>query len=38
MTSKTSTPEPIRDNVGGTDPGSRNVELDTQNPDILTPS
>lgn len=37
MTSKSSTPEPIRDNVGGSDPGPRNVELDRQNPDILTP-
>ena len=36
MTSKTS-PEPIQGNVGGTDPGPRNVELDRQNPDILTP-
>lgn len=34
--SKTS-PEPIQGNVGGTDPGPRNVELDRQNPDILTP-
>jgi oxalate decarboxylase len=36
MMSKTS-PEPIQGNVGGTDPGPRNVELDRQNPDILTP-
>lgn len=34
--SKTS-PEPIQGNVGGTDPGPRNIELDRQNPDILTP-
>jgi oxalate decarboxylase len=37
MTSKTSTPEPIQCNVGGTDPGPRNVELVRQNPDIPTP-
>jgi oxalate decarboxylase len=30
-------PQPIRANVGGTDPGPRNVSLDRQNPDILTP-
>jgi oxalate decarboxylase len=36
MMSKTS-PEPIQGNVGGTDPGPRNVELDRQNPDMLTP-
>jgi oxalate decarboxylase len=36
MISETSS-EPIQGNVGGTDPGPRNVELDRQNPDILTP-
>lgn len=30
-------PEPIQGNVGGTDPGPRNIELDRQNPDVLTP-
>ena len=30
-------PQPIRDGVGATDPGPRNVPLDLQNPDILTP-
>ncbi len=30
-------PQPIRSNEGGTDPGPRNVPLDRQNPDILTP-
>ncbi len=30
-------PQPIRGNEGGTDPGPRNVALDRQNPDMLTP-
>src|SRR5216683_6400114 len=30
-------PQPIRGNEGGTDPGPRNIALDQQNPDILTP-
>src|SRR5437763_14299527 len=30
-------PQPIRGNEGGADPGPRNVPLDRQNPDILTP-
>jgi len=30
-------PQPIRGNEGGTDAGPRNVPLDRQNPDILTP-
>ena len=30
-------PQPIRGNDGGTDPGPRNILLDRQNPDILTP-
>jgi oxalate decarboxylase len=30
-------PQPIRDGAGATDPGSRNVLLDRQNPDLLTP-
>jgi len=30
-------PQPIRDGTGATDPGPRNVLLDRQNPDILTP-
>ena len=30
-------PQPIRGNEGGTDPGPRNITLDRQNPDILTP-
>ena len=30
-------PQPLRDHVGGTDPGPRNIPLDRQNPDILTP-
>jgi oxalate decarboxylase len=29
--------QPIRGDKGATDPGPRNVELDRQNPDILTP-
>jgi len=29
--------QPIRDGAGATDPGPRNVLLDRQNPDILTP-
>lgn len=36
-TSKTLEPQPIRGNLGGTDPGPRNILLDQQNPDILTP-
>jgi oxalate decarboxylase len=30
-------PQPTRGNEGGTDPSPRNVALDRQNPDILTP-
>ncbi len=30
-------PQPIRDHAGGTDLGPRNIVLDRQNPDILTP-
>src|SRR5437868_15207107 len=30
-------PQPIRGNEGATDPGPRNVALDRQNPDMLTP-
>jgi oxalate decarboxylase len=30
-------PQPIRGKEGGTDPGPRNIALDRQNPDILTP-
>ena len=30
-------PQPIRGHEGGTDPGPRNMALDRQNPDILTP-
>jgi oxalate decarboxylase len=30
-------PQPIRDDYGATDPGPRNVLLDLQNPNILTP-
>ncbi|HLI06060.1 MAG TPA: cupin domain-containing protein [Ktedonobacteraceae bacterium] len=30
-------PQPIRDGAGATDPDLRNVLLDRQNPDILTP-
>ncbi|MBO0780605.1 MAG: oxalate decarboxylase family bicupin [Ktedonobacteraceae bacterium] len=30
-------PQPVRENVGGTDPGPRNIPLDQQNPDMLTP-
>jgi oxalate decarboxylase len=30
-------PQPIREKEGGTDPGPRNILLDQQNPDILTP-
>jgi oxalate decarboxylase len=31
------TPQPVRPGRGGTDPGSRNITLDRQNPDILVP-
>ncbi len=31
------TPQPIRGNAGGTDPGPRNVERDRQNPNVLAP-
>ncbi len=34
---KQNVPQPIRGNEGGTDPGPRNVGLDQQNPDVLTP-
>ena len=37
MVSERSIPEPIGHDIGGTDPGPRNKELDRQNPDILTP-
>src|SRR5215469_563281 len=30
-------PQPLRDHAGGTDPGPRNIPLDRQNPDMLTP-
>jgi oxalate decarboxylase len=30
-------PQPVRETKGASDPGPRNVELDRQNPDILTP-
>ncbi len=30
-------PQPIRGKEGGTDPGPRNLSLDQQNPDLLTP-
>src|SRR5258707_5196144 len=30
-------PQPMRDGAGATDPGPRNILLDRQNPDILTP-
>src|SRR5947209_9131893 len=30
-------PQPIQGHEGGTDPGPRNIALDRQNPDILTP-
>ena len=30
-------PQPMTDGVGATDPGPRNVLLDLQNPDLLTP-
>lgn len=30
-------PQPIRDGFGATDPGPRNVVVDRQNPDLLTP-
>ncbi len=34
---QSSIPQPIRGTKGATDPGPRNLELDRQNPDILTP-
>src|SRR5437879_13591111 len=34
---KNQVPQPIREKEGGTDPGPRNILLDQQNPDILTP-
>src|SRR4051812_23968346 len=30
-------PQPMTDGVGATDPGPRNILLDLQNPDLLTP-
>ena len=36
MTEK-NTPQPIRGDKGASDPGPRNIALDLQNPDILTP-
>jgi oxalate decarboxylase len=30
-------PQPMRDGVGATDPGPRNIERDRQNPDLLVP-
>jgi len=30
-------PQPMRDGVGATDPGPRNIERDRQNPDMLVP-
>jgi oxalate decarboxylase len=35
--SSSTTPQPIRDGSGASDPGPRNVTLDIQNPDILNP-
>jgi oxalate decarboxylase len=37
MDPESTVPEPMRDNTGSTDLGPRNIELDRQNPDILTP-
>ncbi|HTJ39995.1 MAG TPA: hypothetical protein VL738_42900 [Dactylosporangium sp.] len=37
MTNPERLPEPVRGYKGGTDTGPRNVELDRQNPDVLTP-
>ncbi|GAA4250276.1 oxalate decarboxylase family bicupin [Dactylosporangium darangshiense] len=37
MTNPERLPEPVRGHKGGTDTGPRNVELDRQNPDVLTP-
>lgn len=37
MVSESSSPEPMVSDTGGNDPGPRNIELDRQNPDILTP-
>ncbi|MGI9060948.1 MAG: oxalate decarboxylase family bicupin [Ktedonobacteraceae bacterium] len=36
-TEATKTPQPMKDGVGATDPGPRNVLLDRQNPSMLTP-
>jgi hypothetical protein len=30
-------PQPMKEGVGATDPGPRNIALDRQNPDLLTP-
>jgi oxalate decarboxylase len=37
MDPESTVPGPMRGNTGGTDLGPRNIELDRQNPDILTP-
>ena len=37
MDPESTVPEPMRGNTGGTDLGPRNIELNRQNPDILTP-
>lgn len=37
MDPESTVPEPMRGNIGGTDLGPRNIELDRQSPDILTP-
>ena len=36
-TESTQAPQPMKDGVGATDPGPRNVLLDRQNPSMLTP-
>jgi len=37
MVPDTSPPEPTGFNIGGTDPGPRNIEWTARTPDILTP-
>ncbi|MEW1859083.1 oxalate decarboxylase family bicupin [Streptomyces sp. NBC_00669] len=37
QTTRRSTPQPIRDGQGATDPGPRNTLVDLQNPDVLVP-
>jgi oxalate decarboxylase len=37
VTEANQVPQPMKDGLGATDPGPRNIALDKQNPDLLTP-